>query len=172
MYGFVVVVVFFLLHLWGYTWNKYAKDFKTEKEKNAFANRLFQKFSFWSKAHLPSIVRAAKVGNPTAVAAVPREGAPGPWSRTRLLSGITFVSLPFKDNHDTSPSQSTEPLSLVGICLFFLFVCFFNFRPCHAVCRILVPQPGIELGPTAVKVLSPNHWTAREFPSLVCLFVF
>ena len=33
---------------------------------------------------------------------------------------------------------------------------------CEA-CGILVPQPGIEPGPWAVKVWSPNHWTAREF---------
>ena len=32
------------------------------------------------------------------------------------------------------------------------------------VCRILVPWLGIELGPSAVKAWSPNHWTAREFP--------
>ena len=38
--------------------------------------------------------------------------------------------------------------------------------PHHAACRTLVPRPGIELGPTAVKALSPNHWTAREFPRL------
>ena len=30
-------------------------------------------------------------------------------------------------------------------------------------CGILVPQPGIETAPSAVKALSPNHWTAREF---------
>ena len=29
---------------------------------------------------------------------------------------------------------------------------------------ILVPQPGIEPGPSAVKVQSPNHQTARKFP--------
>ena len=28
--------------------------------------------------------------------------------------------------------------------------------------ELLVPQPGIEPGPSAVKALSPNHWT--EFP--------
>ena len=33
-------------------------------------------------------------------------------------------------------------------------------------CGILVPQPGIEPRPLAVKVKSPNHWTAREFPQL------
>ena len=32
-------------------------------------------------------------------------------------------------------------------------------------CGILVPQPGIELGPSAVKVPSPNHWTIRQFPT-------
>ena len=32
-------------------------------------------------------------------------------------------------------------------------------------CGILVPQPGIESMPLAVKS-SPNHWTAREFPVL------
>ena len=34
----------------------------------------------------------------------------------------------------------------------------------HTTCGILVPQPGIEPAPTAVKAPSPNHWTAREFP--------
>ena len=29
---------------------------------------------------------------------------------------------------------------------------------------ILVPQLGIELRPSAVKVRSPNHWTTRELP--------
>ena len=31
-------------------------------------------------------------------------------------------------------------------------------------CRILVLQPGIEPAPSAMKVQSPNHWTARAFP--------
>ena len=30
--------------------------------------------------------------------------------------------------------------------------------------KILVPQPEIEFGPTAVKVWSSNKWTTREFP--------
>ena len=33
-------------------------------------------------------------------------------------------------------------------------------------CVILVPRSGIEPGPGAVKALSPNRWTAREFSSL------
>ena len=45
---------------------------------------------------------------------------------------------------------------------------FFFFWPHHVACGMLVTQPGIEPGPLAVKVWSPNHWTAREF--LQCLF--
>ena len=36
------------------------------------------------------------------------------------------------------------------------------FQPHSTACEILVPQPGTELGPSAVKVKSRNHWTARE----------
>ena len=39
-------------------------------------------------------------------------------------------------------------------------------------CGILVPQPGIEPGPLAVKVWSPNHRTAREFPMPVYFLFF
>ena len=35
----------------------------------------------------------------------------------------------------------------------------------HTACGILVPWPGIEPRPMAVKALGPNHWTARKFPS-------
>lgn len=43
--------------------------------------------------------------------------------------------------------------------VFYLFV-----WPCCTACRILVPWPRIEPGLPAEKVLSPNHWTAREVP--------
>ena len=36
-------------------------------------------------------------------------------------------------------------------------------------CGILIPQPGIEHAPLAMKALSPNHWTAREFPQTLAL---
>ena len=39
---------------------------------------------------------------------------------------------------------------------------FFFFLPHHAVCRILVSQPGIESASPAVEGQSRNHWTARE----------
>ena len=45
--------------------------------------------------------------------------------------------------------------------LIFLFKKIFWLH--RAPCGILVPQLGIEPGPSAVKVQSPNHWTAREF---------
>ena len=38
----------------------------------------------------------------------------------------------------------------------------FSWPSCIA-CGILVPGPGIEPMPSAVKAWSPNHWTAREF---------
>ena len=42
---------------------------------------------------------------------------------------------------------------------------FFFGCTCSAVCRILEP------GPQAVKTLSPNHWTTREFPRTYSLFL-
>ena len=45
----------------------------------------------------------------------------------------------------------------------------FFFWLCDTACRILVPQPGIEPRPLAVKAPGPNHWTAREF-LVVCSF--
>ena len=49
--------------------------------------------------------------------------------------------------------------------LYFIFILF--FWPCHKVCKILVPQSGIEpvLPATAVEEQGPNHWTTREFPN-------
>ena len=44
-------------------------------------------------------------------------------------------------------------------------IIFFFFWSCGEACRILVPRPGIEPVPSAVKALSPNHWTARKFPT-------
>ena len=37
------------------------------------------------------------------------------------------------------------------------------FRPCQEACGILVPQSGTEPGPSAVKALSHDPWTARDF---------
>ena len=49
-----------------------------------------------------------------------------------------------------------------------VYIYFFLLGLCHCVaCRILVPQPGIEPGPLAVRALSPNHWATREFPNFL-----
>ena len=47
-----------------------------------------------------------------------------------------------------------------------LFINIFFFWPCCTACGILVPRPGIEPQPLAVRVWSPNHCTAGEFPKL------
>ena len=45
-----------------------------------------------------------------------------------------------------------------------MYVSIYLFWPRCTACGILVPQPGIEPRPLAVRVRSPNYWTAREFP--------
>ena len=42
---------------------------------------------------------------------------------------------------------------------------FLFFKLHSLACEILGPQTGIEPGPWAVRARSPNHWTAREFPT-------
>ena len=45
---------------------------------------------------------------------------------------------------------------------------FFIFWPCCMACVTLVPWPGIDPWSSAVKVQSPDNWTAsREFPPLL-----
>ena len=68
----------------------------------------------------------------------------------------------------------TLEMSSVGVeevFRFSLFFFFFSFWLCLVACGILVPQPGIKSRVLAVKEWSPNHWTAREFPS-VSVFCF
>ena len=50
---------------------------------------------------------------------------------------------------------------------------FFSFWPHCVACGILVPtpgEPGIEPQATAVKALSPIHWTIKELLTLLFLF--
>ena len=54
------------------------------------------------------------------------------------------------------------------VCHFLLFV--WVSWPIHAACKILLPPPGIEPVPSAVKVQSSNHWTTREFPPIFFFF--
>ena len=44
------------------------------------------------------------------------------------------------------------------------YLFFFFWSSCRA-CEILVPGQGIEPGPLAMIVWTPNDWTTREFPT-------
>ena len=48
----------------------------------------------------------------------------------------------------------------------FFFLIFILIFVHTAWLVILVPRPGIEPAPSAVKTQRPNHWTAREFPNV------
>ena len=67
----------------------------------------------------------------------------------------------------TGSSCSKDPSSPMGAgnsFSFFSFFFSFFFWARRATCGILIPRPGIEPGPLAMKEWSLNHWTAREFP--------
>ena len=63
----------------------------------------------------------------------------------------------------------TRHFILFLICIFLVLFCFGLH---HTACGILVPQPGIEPGPSAVRARSLNHWTARELLSPLISFFF
>ena len=44
------------------------------------------------------------------------------------------------------------------------YIHFFFYLFVHTACRILLPWPGLEPVPSAVKVQCLKHWTTREFP--------
>ena len=55
-------------------------------------------------------------------------------------------------------------LACLVLCIACVMLLFFFFWPVYG---LLVPQAGIEPAPSAVKTLSPNHWTTKEFPRLL-----
>ena len=55
-----------------------------------------------------------------------------------------------------SEFEGENPMNLLFLYYYFYFWLY------YVACRILVPQPRIELQPTAVEALSLNHWTTRE----------
>ena len=63
------------------------------------------------------------------------------------------------------------PVGKGSFCYFLIVSILFFFWPCRMACGILVPQPGIEPGPLAMRPQSPNHWTAREFPPIVSILM-
>ena len=77
------------------------------------------------------------------------------------MASTFLLSLPPPLNHSLRVGKRGKRL------ISFLF--FFNlsyFWPHQVVCGILVPRPGIERRPTAVKAPCLNQCTAREFPKI------
>ena len=60
-----------------------------------------------------------------------------------------------------------NPMDRAAWWLFQSYLFIFPFWPRRMGYVILVPPPGIEPGPSVVKVWSPNHWITREFPEAV-----
>ena len=80
-----------------------------------------------------------------------------------LSSGLQFPASP--ENYLNKPVTSSHRNQGLLHPLFFLFF----FWPRCVACGILVPWPGIEPVPSAVKAPSLNHWTVREYPILLKL---
>ena len=76
------------------------------------------------------------------------------------------------DEH-LSEKSAEKPTSLLCFVIF-LFSLFFFFLGgggvggvvCCVTFESLVPQPGIDPRPLAVKTQSPTHWIAREFQGI------
>ena len=74
-----------------------------------------------------------------------------------------FIFFPFKE---ICPYTSyPEFLGINFPIMFFVLSLFFWLH--HTACGILIPWPGIEPGPLAVKAWSPNHGTTRELPPIM-----
>ena len=83
---------------------------------------------------------------------------------SQLLATISLLSFSIDlPTLDTLYKWNHMIGSFVGLVLLCVCVYFFLAVP-SAACRVLVPPPGIEPGPMAVTGLSPNPWTAGEFP--------
>ena len=82
------------------------------------------------------------------------------WSNKVQINRFFFSLLRLKELKPTwRYFNDTSNNSIKINVLFFIY-----FWPHLTACGILVPQPGIERRPLAVKAWSPNHWTFREFP--------
>lgn len=64
----------------------------------------------------------------------------------------------------------TQILSCVGLKYIGVCVCILVGGQCCVACGILVPQPGIKLGPVAVRAQSLNHGSTREVPHARVLY--
>ena len=83
----------------------------------------------------------------------------------------SLQTLPGSHVTQNLPSVACTParLSCLSAPLPSFFFLFFFFWPCCSACGILVPRPGIEPKAPATEGQGPNHWTAREFPTMPSL---
>ena len=85
-----------------------------------------------------------------------------PAVEARSLNHWTAKEVPYCLFDYSHPSSS----EMVSHCVVFFFKDRFHFF------FYFLAAPGIEPRPLAVRTWSPNHWTAREFPSLWFWFAF
>ena len=96
---------------------------------------------------------------------------PRMWThRYQGLSNCTWIFNCTEGRHPQPSCCSRANCILVRYAFYNIdFIYFFIFWPLCVAWRILVPRPETEPRHTAVKAPSPNHWTAREFPTRLIL---
>ena len=82
----------------------------------------------------------------------------------------TLATLVFSNFYQAADFSDTAvlPFQTHLKSLYFYFVILYFWR-CHMTCLILVPWPGFEPVPLAVKALNLNHWISREVPQITLL---
>ena len=86
------------------------------------------------------------------------------WHRVVVKESIAFIC-----RHQARTMGSLSSKDPNSLMVFRKGIFGFVFWPCCVACGILFPWPGIKPEPSAVKVWSSNHWTAREFPQMLLL---
>ena len=94
------------------------------------------------------------------------------FSRQEHWSGLPFPSqMHESEKWKLSLSVVSNSLRPHGLQPTREFFCLFVFWSVPVACGVLVPRQGIEPISWAVRVRSPNHWMAREFPRVVGSFL-
>ena len=82
-----------------------------------------------------------------------------PWSSIGWLPVQMYI---VNDRCRRACRHMVYKVTIGWVCLLRSVLFIYLFIGCTA-CGILVPRPGIEPGPLAVKAPNPNRWTTREF---------
>ena len=82
-----------------------------------------------------------------------------------ITASVHSSTEPYHTGADEALHQPVHNMLVFILILFYLIYLFFLLHP--VAYRTLVPKPGIEPMPSAVKVLSLNHWTSREVTRLI-----